>query len=961
VRHIHLYSLVDRRKRRKLAAGQSLRRRLSRLMVGCVALALVGLVAVTLFASLAYASLVDGMPSLDALPRLLNPVDGLLMQPTRMYDRSGQILLHSLENPGIPRRYLSINQQDGDHFSVDLIRLTVGLLDPGFWHSPGIDLRRPLDPSPETIAERLVNDLLLDQEPPGLRRTLRMRILAAQVVAQYGHAQVLEWYMNSAFFGHLAYGADSAARLYLGKPASQLGLAEAALLLSANQAPALNPLDAPQAALGIQRVILDLLLSRGIISTKEHSLAAASPLHLAEASGPEASAAAAFSRLVVDRLAANLGRERIERGGLHIITTLDYELQLELTCLARTQLARLTARPGRQQVDVRLPDGRTCQSVRLLPTLSANNPALPLELTTSAVVLDPQTGQVLAMIGDTTSQGESIYLSQHAPGSLLTPFAAVAGFARGAGPATLAWDIPSSLPEDLSGRSNPDGVFHGPVRLRIALANDYLAPVTKMINQIGAENVWRLASAMGLTSLANANTEDLLYAGGAVSPLELAQGYAVLAAQGMRTGQRLNPAGDPQLILVLHVEDQEGIPVPITRQTESQPVVSPQLSYMVHNVLSDSAARWPSLGYPNPLDIGRPAGAKIGQVDGAQQVWTAGYTRDRVAVFWLGLPEGSGQELNPRMAAGMWHALMQYSNRDLPIRDWPEPAGITRLEVCDPSGQRPTPVCPETVREVFLAGNEPNAPDTLYRQYQINRETGRLATVFTPVELIETKTYLVAPPLAAAWAQAAGLPLPPEDYDAIQPPDPSPFVRITSPGLFTFARGQVQFRGTAAGPGFRFYQLLVGQGINPQTWLQVGPDGTQPVTDSVLGTWDTQGPEGLYTIRLLVVRDNQQVEIATIQLTVDNSPPTVRIPYPLSNQEFDFAANQKIIFQADASDTIAVSKLVWLVNGREVGETAQPPYIFSWPLVRGEHVLEVRAYDLAGNEGLSEQIRFRVR
>jgi membrane peptidoglycan carboxypeptidase len=905
------------------------------------------------------------LPSLNLLPDLMDPDQGLLMQPTRIYDRSGQILLYSLENPGINRRYISINPQDSNHFSPELIRVTLGFHDPGFWHSPGIAFNSPLNPQPGTIAERLVNDLLLQDEPDSLRRTLRMRILAAQVIANYGHVQVLEWYLNSAYFGHLAYGADSAARLYLEKPVSQLTLAESALILAANQAPALNPLDAPQAAQSLQKMVLDLLLSRGTITGEEYHRAISASAQLAEPAGQEASAAAAFSRLVVDRLSVQLGRERIERGGLRIITTLDYGLQLELSCLVRTQLSRLTTDPGSKPVEFRQPDGRTCQSVRLLPTLPVSSHSLPADLTASAVVLDPRTGQVLALIGDTTVPGESASLTPRPPGSLLSPFVAVAGFARGAGPATLSWDIPTSSPDDIEDRENPDGMYHGPVRLRLALANDYLNPVTQLLNQVGAANVWRLASAMGLTSLSNEYQDDLLYHGGNVSPLEMAQAYAVFAAQGMRSGQRLEPNGEPKLALVLYVEDMDGVVVLDARQPVSQAVVSPQLAYLVHNVLSDSSARWPSLGYPNPLEIGRPAGAKIGQVEGSAQVWAAGYTPQRVAVFWLGQPEGrevlANRPLNPRMVAGMWHALMQHASQDLPVEDWPEPAGIVRMEVCDPSGQLPSSTCPETVREVFLSGNEPTAPDSLYRQFQINRETGRLATVFTPLELIEEQTFLIPPPQAAAWAQAAGLPLPPEDYDAIQPPEPSSTVNISEPALFSFASGQVRFRGTAAGPGFRFYQILVGQGINPQTWLQIGEDGISPVTQGLLGEWQTQGLEGLYTIRLVVVRENQKVEMATLQLTVDNAPPIVRVLYPQVEQEFIYTQDRQIIFQADANDSIAVRQVVWLVDGKQVGESAQPPYIFNWQSTRGEHILEVKAYDLAGNEGKSEQITFTVR
>jgi membrane peptidoglycan carboxypeptidase len=771
--------------------------------------------------------------------------------------------------------------------------------------------------------------------------------------------QVLEWYLNSAYYGHLAFGADSAARLYLEKPAININLAEAALLMAAGQAPGLNPLDAPDAAIDRQRAILEVLLARGVINTAEHERALGTTVQIARPPGQVSTPAAAFSRLVLERLAERFGRERVERGGMKVITTLDYALQLQLSCLVRTQLSRLAGEAGM----INLPDGSPCEAARLLPTLPPGGSPLPLDSLASAAVLDPQNGQVLALVGDTAIAGESSTLTPRAPGSLLTPFVALAGFARGTSPASLVWDIPASLPDPLAGYARSEENYHGPVRIRMAIANDYRAPQAKLLEQIGASNVWRLAGSLGLESLSNESSSSLIYEGGQVSPLDLAQAYGVFATQGQRVGQRVTAGGNLRPVMILYVEDANNDPLWDARQAETQAAVSPQLAYLVHNVLSDATARWPSLGYPNALEIGRPSGAKVGQVAGNSQAWTAGYTPQRVAVFWLGLPaarEGES-ELTPRMAAGMWHALMQYASRDLPASDWSKPEGISQVNVCDPSGQLPTADCPEVVGEVFLTGNEPIAPDSLYRSFQVNRETGRLATVFTSPSLVEEKTYLVVPPEASEWARAAGLPVPPENYDAIQPPVPSVDVRLDAPKLYGFVRGQVEIHGTAAGEGFRFYQLQVGPGLNPQNWQQIGPDGAEPVTSGALGSWDTTGQEGLYSIRLLVVRTDQRVETAVTQVTIDNTPPLVRIPYPTDGQEFALSTTKSIIFQAEVTDTIGIRKVTWLVDGSPVGETLDSPYAFSWQAARGQHTLEVIAADLAGNETRSAPVRFTIK
>ncbi len=969
MRHIQLFSLVNRRQQRKQVAGKTLRSRFARFGLGCGILVFMLLLVAALGVSLLYASLIDDLPSTAGLPEMFDPVDGIWMQPTTVYDRSGQELLYRLDNAGIERRSLSIDTKLPDHFSPDLVRVTIGILETDYWNSPGFRLRSLADPQPFTIAERLVDDTLLWDEPVGFRRAVRMRVLAAQVIARYGHVQILEWYLNSTYYGHLAFGADSAAQLYLGKPATDLNLAEAALVVAANQAPALNPQDAPAAAVERQQAILDTLLERGVIPADEHQRAAAQTLSLAAPVTPAVSPAAAFSRMALDALGDQIGQERLERGGLRVITTLDYDLQHELTCLVSTQLARLSGQGGETT------DDKDCASARLLPSTLPGDARLPGGASASGVVLDPQTGQVLALLGDTTLLGESSALSPREPGSLLTPFVALTGFARGQGPASLGWDIPYRQSDEATNNAstasgsgdapavhpNPDGAYHGPVRLRMAIANDYLVPIARLLEQLGPTNVWRQASALGLTGLSGETSAEILYRGGGLSSIELAQAYAVIAMQGTRAGQRLTPGGDLRPAFVLYVEDLSGKPLLDARAPQIQSVVTPQLAYLVHHVLRDETARWPSLGYPNALEIGRPAGAKIGQVAGGRQVWAAGYTVQQVAVFSLSIPGDSESTLAPRMVAGMWHALMQYASRGQPAADWEEPVGITHVEVCDPSGQLPTASCPKTASEVFLSGTEPNSPDTLYRTFQINSETGLLATVFTPSGLVEEKTFMVVPPEARAWAQESELPVPPQDYDAIQPPEPSADVRITAPALYAFVRGQVPVKGTAAGEGFKSYQVQVGQGVNPQSWLQVGEEGFSQRIDEELGVWETPGQDGLYSIRLQVVRADQTAQTAVIQVTVDNTPPRVRIPYPITGQDFERLQSSVITFQAEGEDAIGIQRYIWLVDGKVVGETIHAPYVFAWEAASGEHVLEVKAIDLAGNEGLSEKVPFTVK
>jgi membrane carboxypeptidase/penicillin-binding protein PbpC len=299
-----------------------------------------------------------------------------------------------------------------------------------------------------------------------------------------------------------------------------------------------------------------------------------------------------------------------------------------------------------------------------------------------------------------------------------------------------------------------------------------------------------------------------------------------------------------------------------------QAVVSPQLAYLMNNVLSDAAARWPSLGQSNPLTIDRPAAAKASRALDLSGAWIAGYTPQRVVVAWMGGTDPAAGTVPTLLAADLWHAIIKFASASLPGESWDAPPGVITVSVCDPSGMLPTEACPNIVNEVFLSGNEPVQVDTLYQNFEIDRETGLLATVFTPPELVESHAYLVVPDEAKIWAVNAGIPVPPTEYDAIQAPSFQAGAHITSPLLFAKVNGMVQIRGSASGADFTSYRLEFGQGLNPQTWTQIGTDSTTPVNEDMLGSWDTSGLRGLYILRLLVVRADRRVEQAVVAVMV---------------------------------------------------------------------------------------------
>jgi len=827
--------LRERRKRRIAKQHKDKARTRNTLLSAGMILSLL-IAALIIVTAFSYVNLTRDLPPVQILPTLLNPPDGLLLQPTRITDRTGENVIYTFAPSNSPRRYIPLSDTNPQYLPKSLADAVIARSDPNFWKHAGYSLTGLSDPELHpTLAQRLVFELLLFNEPPSLQRALRERILAAQITAEFGRTQILEWYLNSAHFGRYAFGAEAAAQLYVGKSAAQLTTAESAILAGVSDSPSLNPYDAPQTALERGKETIRMMSTLGLLSTQgaDNALGESPFFQTPPPASPQP--APAFVNLLLAQLDTQFPRDRIERGGLTIISTLDYDVQKQSSCVTAFYAARLAG----------LPDPLIeCDSLRFL---SALPPTIQVpDSSASTVITSPKTGQILAVVGETFQAQETPLIGAHNPGSALDAFVYLTGFTRGLSPASLIWDIPGK-----TSVQNFDNEYHGPMRLRVALANDYPAPAAQVSAQMGAENVTKIASSFGVS-----RDEQLTL-------LRAAGAYGVFAQNGVYFGRNLNEAFMP--VTILRVESGDGAVWLDWSTPQAKPVVTPALAYLINNSLSDETARVGALRTSNVLDVGIPASVKQGQTEDALDTWAIGYSPSRVVATWTGTREQS--DLSPRALAVLWNALMQIASQNVPPEDWSLPADVSVINVCDPSGMLPTPECPNIVNEVFLNGNEPLQADNMYRKFSINRETNLLATVFTLPQLIEDRVYLVVPPDARSWAESAGLAIPPANYDVIQAPPINPDVNITSPELFAEVSGNVTITGTAAGTDFVSYRILVGQGLNPQEWIQVA-NSSESITDGPLADWDVSELSGLYAVQLQVVRSDQVVDSAIIQVTV---------------------------------------------------------------------------------------------
>jgi hypothetical protein len=266
------------------------------------------------------------------------------------------------------------------------------------------------------------------------------------------------------------------------------------------------------------------------------------------------------------------------------------------------------------------------------------------------------------------------------------------------------------------------------------------------------------------------------------------------------------------------------------------------------------------------------------------------------------------------------------------------------------------------VREVFIDGYEPLVADTLYKALEVNKETGQLASVFTPAERIEERVFLNIPPQARAWASESGIPAPPSLYD-LEAPDPEPGgLALLAPENLSFVRGRVRITGTIPEEDFLSARLQYGAGINPRSWLQIGNEISSAVDEGYLGSWDTVDlEEGIYALQLVLIKEGQEIEKTSLLVSVDNTPPEIILITDLSEGEVPYQAGKDLLLEVQFENDSEIDQVEFRLDGQVLASRKVAPFLIPWPLALGEHRLLVTAMDQAGNHAELEVDFFVVR
>lgn len=672
-------------------------------------------------------------------PLPADPAARLPAGPTVYLDRNGQLLYRSPADDralalrvglsAIPSslRLATIATEDARFYARPIGLDPLALLRAG-WQS----LRSGrLTGGGSTIEEQLARQLYF---APAARRSrsplrkLQEWVWALRLGRHYGHDRLLELYLNAVDYGNGAVGAEAAAQVYFGKPARDLDLAQAALLAGLVQAPSrYDPLRYPMAALARRREALGLMARRGYITPAQQAAAAAEPLALAPIQRPLL--APHFVALVRQQAQQALGAERVAAGGLVVRTTLDLGLQ-------------------------RAAEAAVAHRLELLKAHDVSDAAV--------VALDPQSGEILALVGGADyfdpARGGNVNaaLALRQPGSAIKPVIYAAALIGGMTAASELDDVHQNFPAGEYGSFAPDDydtTFHGPVPLRVALASSLNVPAVETLQRVGRDAALQVAARLGLGGLADSSARlSLALGGGETRLLDLTAAYAAFANGGLWQPSRT----------VTRVEDARGRTVLRPPRAQPQQAVSAQVAYLLTDILSDDDARALGFGYHSVLELNRPAAVKTGTTADFHDNWTVGYTPDLVVGVWTGNADGHPMRdvSGVSGAAPIWREVMERALAGKPVRPFVRPEGIISAVVCSPTGLLPGPDCPRPTAERFVEGTEPHEREQYYRALAVCAETGQLADAGCAGPIV-SRVFPFPPPTLVPWMREAGVELPP--------------------------------------------------------------------------------------------------------------------------------------------------------------------------------------------------------
>jgi penicillin-binding protein 1A len=545
----------------------------------------------------------------------------------------------------------------------------IAVEDKRFWKHDGVDWRRVAGAAlanvrsggvaqgSSTISMQLARNVFPD-ELPGTERTFKRKLeemrVAKLIEKRFEKPAILEMYLNHIYFGGGAYGIEAASRLYFGKPAVELTVAEAATLAALPKAPShYDPRRQPERSVARRNLVVALMADQGFLTAEEAAKAQESKLEVDEDGHRDRSGVplgAYFIDVIRPELEDRFG-EALYQSRLHIYTTLDPVAQRAAEEELEKQLAAL--------------DGRVRKG--------------PGDLQGAAVFLEATTGEVLALVGGrdpTESRYNRAINARRQMGSSFKPFVYAAALNEGVPTSKVLLDLPLEMQvskTDVWMPSNYDGEYEGQVSLRQALIRSRNVPTVRLATEIGIADIAETARLAGIVEPMDP-TPALALGTVAESPLQVASAYTTFATLGYWS----------KPVFVLKVVDEQGTTLWQADRTPATPGMDPRVAYVLTDILQDAVNFGTGTGVRSAGYEG-PVAGKTGTTNDATDAWFVGYTPEMVGSVWIGYDQPStlgSSATGGGFAAPVWGRIMRrvYADRPMP-EPWPKPDGLVYKRV----------------------------------------------------------------------------------------------------------------------------------------------------------------------------------------------------------------------------------------------------------------------------------------
>lgn len=604
---------------------------------------------------------------------------------TKIYDRNGILLYKIFKDKN--RTPVSL-----DKIPKNVIMATLAAEDAEFYLHPGFsvkgmtrailkNIKEKKLSGGSTITQQLVKNTLLTPEKTIVRK-LKELILSIEVEIVFSKDQILEMYLNEVNYGGTAYGIEEASQLYFGKKVETLNLSEAALLAALPKSPSkFSPFgNNPELAFERQKDILNLMVINKFISSQEAEKALGEKITFI--SNKVDIKAPHFVMYLKEILAEKYGEEMVEKGGLNVITTLDYEIQ-------------------------KMTEESVANEISKLGSYHVTNGA--------ALVINPQTGEILAMVGsrdyfDIQNQGNfNVTTALRQPGSSIKVVNYAYALEHGHTLASILDDSPVSfsvpgLP--IYTPKNYDGKYRGKISLRSALAESRNIPAVKILASLGVNKMIEQGKKMGITSWNDSSNFglSLTLGGGEVKLIDLAQVYSTIANYGNKNN----------IFSILEIKNSKGKILEKNNNFDlSEKILDPRICFLLIDVLRDNRARTPAFGSNSQLVIKNhpEVAVKTGTSNNLKDNLTVGFSQEFLVAVWVGNNDSTPMSYiasGITGAAPIFNKIMTNLLKDKESVDWKVPKGLVTISICPLTGSLPCSGCPVT-SEYFLEESKPNS------------------------------------------------------------------------------------------------------------------------------------------------------------------------------------------------------------------------------------------------------------